>query len=283
MKLSCLGVSLFPQILAGEFSLQDYIRLMRRLGLDGFDLGMILLKDRSAAELGRLKELIAAESLPLIMVTTAPDFTHPDASRRAAELHGMLANLEVASLLGARYVRIVAGQAHPGVSRREGVEWAVSHFRQLIAPAERAGVRLLYEDHSKTAAWQYLDFSNPPDLFLEIADQLKDTPIRINFDTANVLVSGEDRTFEVLERVYPRVETIHVNDISTRGTMSPTLIGTGIVPNREIFAYLRRRGFNGWLCIEEWGQQGIAGVERAVGFVRNAWAESMPAAGASPG
>lgn len=274
MKLSCLAVSLFPQVSSGELSIADYIRLMKRLNLDGFDLGMVLLKNKSAADLDAIHACITTESLPLIMVTTAPDFTHPDKNQRGIEFASMLQNIAVASHLGARYVRIVAGQAHPGVSRRDGVEWVVGSFFRLIDAAEKRKIKLLYEDHSKTAAWEHLDFSNPPDVFLEIAERIKDTPIGINFDTANVLVAGEDRTLEVLDRVFPKVETIHVNDISTRGTMSPTLIGTGIVPNREIFTYLKRRGFDGWVCIEEWGKQGTAGVEKAVRYTRESWASA---------
>ena len=274
MKISCLAVSLFPQIMKGEMDILEYIKLMKRLNLDGFDLGMILLKNKSAKELYMVGEHIAKESLPLIMVTTAPDFTHPNKNQRVAEFESMIQNIYVASDLGAKFVRIVAGQAHPGVSRKEGVDWTVSSFQQLVPIAEKKNIKLLYEDHSKTAAWEYLDFSNPPEIFLEIAERIKDTPIGINFDTANILVAGEDRTIEVLDKVFDKVETIHVNDISVKGTMSPTLIGTGIVPIKEVFTYLKGRSYDGWLCIEEWGNKGIEGVEKAVDYTRKAWTEA---------
>lgn len=274
MKISCLAVTLFPQILKGEFEILDYIRLMKSMNLDGFDLGMILLKNKSEKELGSINEYIHNESLPLIMVTTAPDFTHPDEKQRVIEMESMIKNINVASFLGAKYVRIVAGQAHPGVTRKVGVEWVVNSFLKLIDVADSKKIKLLYEDHSKTAVWDYLDFSNPPDIFLEIADRIKNTPIGINFDTANILVAGEDRTIEVLDKVFDKVETIHVNDISVKGKMSPTLIGTGIVPIPEIFSYLKNRGFDNWVCIEEWGNQGIDGVKKAVEYTRKAWKEA---------
>lgn len=274
MRISCLAVSLFPQILKGEYDILDYMRLMKSMNLDGFDLGMILLKNKSIKELDLVGEYIEKESLPLIMLTTAPDFTHPEKSQRNVELENMIQNIQVASRLGAKYVRIVAGQAHPGISRKDGIDWVVNSFQELIPVAENKNIKLLYEDHSKTAAWQYLDFSNPPEIFLEIADKIKDTPIGINFDTANILVSGEDRTIEILDKVFDKVETIHVNDISLKGTMSPTLIGTGIVPIKDIFTYLKGRKFNGWLCIEEWGNKGIEGVIKAVNFTRKTWEEA---------
>lgn len=274
MKISCLAVSLFPQIIKGEMDILDYIRLMKSMNLDGFDLGMILLKNKTEREIEMVGEYIKNESLPLIMVTTAPDFTHPEKDQRDVEMENMIQNIHVASKLGAKYVRIVAGQAHPGVSRKDGIDWVVSSFHKLISVAEDKKIKLVYEDHSKTAAWQYLDFSNPPEIFLEIAEKIKETPIGINFDTANILVAGEDRTIEILDRVFDKVETIHVNDISVKGTMSPTLIGTGIVPIKDVFTYLKSKGYDGWLCIEEWGNQGTEGVKKAVAYTRKAWTEA---------
>ncbi len=274
MKTSCLSVSLFPLILNGQMSILEYIRFLKSLGLDGFDLGAILLKNRSEEDIKKLSEEIQKEQFAMIMLTTAPDFTHPDAIQREKEFELLAKYIKTASVLKAKYVRIVAGQAHPGVSRKEGINWVVEYFKKSVSIAEKNDIILVYEDHSKTAAWEHLDFSNPPDIFLEIAEKIKDTPIKINFDTANILVAGEDKTLEVLEKVFSRVETIHVNDISTKGTMSPTLIGTGIVPIKEVFAFLKSRNFNGWLCIEEWGNQGMEGVRKAVEYTKKTWLEA---------
>jgi len=106
---------------------------------------------------------------------------------------------------------------------------------------------------------------------LKIAHQIKNTGIGINFDTANILVAGEDRTLEVLEQVIDNVETIHVAETATKGKMDPVLLGTGIVPVAEIFAYLKREKWDKWLCIEEWGSMGVEGVKKAVEFTRETW------------
>jgi sugar phosphate isomerase/epimerase len=116
-----------------------------------------------------------------------------------------------------------------------------------------------------------MDFSNPPHIFLEIARQIKDTSIGINFDTANILVAGEDKTIEVLDKVIDKVKTIHVAETGTKGKMDPVPLGAGIVPFREIFSYLKSKNFDGWLCLEEWGNKGVDGVREAVGFVKETW------------
>jgi sugar phosphate isomerase/epimerase len=130
---------------------------------------------------------------------------------------------------------------------------------------------LLYENHSKPSAWDYTDFSYPIDIFLGIYKELADTGIRINFDVGNVVSLGLD-PLDILPLVIKQIETIHVSDMAEVGKFSPTVIGSGVVPLRQVFAALKRHGFDGWLCIEEASNQGLPGIERAVAFVRETWA-----------
>lgn len=271
MKLSCLSVSLFPLIAEGKMTILEYARLCKSFGLDGFDLGMILIKNHTPRYLQQLRNDIKESGIGLTMITTYPDFTHPDKKQREREFEYLRSDIALASNLGARFLRITAGQAHPTTGREEGIRWVVESFRNIAPVADHFGIKLVYEDHSKPGAWDYMDFSNPPDIFLEIYRQIQDTSIGINFDTANILVANEDNTIEVLEQVYNKVETIHVNDISVKGKMSPIQIGSGIVPIKEIFSFLKEREFNGWLCIEEWGNNGIEGVKNAIEYVKEAW------------
>jgi len=176
--------------------------------------------------------------------------------------------------LGARFVRITAGQAHEETSETQGVQWVVENFKNIALIGEKYGVTLLYENHSKPGAWELMDFSNRPHLFLEIAQQIRNTSIGINFDTANILVAGEGNTMEILDAVIDRVKTIHVADTGTKGTLNPVPLGSGIVPFSEIFGYLKSKKFDGWLCLEEFGNNGTEGVKDAVRFVRETWHHS---------
>lgn len=271
MKMSCLSVSLFPAIINGEMSIAEYARLCQELGLDAFDLGLILLKNHTPKYIAQLRNDIDQAGIPLAMVTTYPDFTHPDPLQRQREFDFFVHDIALSSAVGARFLRITAGQAHPETSEEAGIRWAVEFFKRAAPVAETYGITLVYEDHSKPGAWDYMDFSNPPHIFLEIARQISDTSIGINFDTANILVAGHQNTVDVLDQVIGKVETIHVAETATLGKMHPVAIGTGLVPFTEIFSYLKSRNFDGWLCLEEWGNQGVSGVRKAVEFVRNTW------------
>lgn len=271
MKMSCLSVSLFPPIMSGDMSIREYASLCKRIGLDAFDLGLILLKNHTPKYITQLKNDISEVGIPLAMVTTYPDFTHPDAVERMREFDFLVHDIALASAVGAKFLRVTAGQAHPGIKEEEGIEWAVNYLRKAAPISDQYGITLVYEDHSKPGAWDYMDFSNPPHIFLEIAKQLKDTSIGINFDTANILVAGEDKTIEVLDQVIDQVKTIHVAETATKGKMDPVAIGTGIVPFSAIFSYLKSKNFDGWLCLEEWGNQGAEGVKNAVTYVKKTW------------
>lgn len=271
VKMSCLSVSLFSAITSGEMTIREYANFCKSLDLDAFDLGMALIKNHTPGYITQLKREIVEANIPLNMVTTYPDFTHPDHLQREREFDFLVHDIALASALGANFLRITAGQAHPGVSEVNGIEWVVDNFKKAAPIGVKYGIDLLFEDHSKPGAWDYIDFSNPPHIFLEIARQIKDTSIKINFDTANILVAGEDQTLEVLEKVIDQVKTIHVAETGNKGKMDPVPLGKGIVPFHEIFAYLKSRQFDGWLCLEENGQQGIAGVRAAVEFVKKTW------------
>jgi len=131
-------------------------------------------------------------------------------------------------------------------------------------------VQLLYEDHSKPGAWDYFDFSYPADIFLEICAGIRDTGIRINFDTGNIAALGLD-PLSILTRVFDRVETIHVSDMAEKGKFQPVLIGTGVVCFKEIFSYLKSKGFDNWLCLEEASFTGSEGIRKAAEFTRKTW------------
>lgn len=271
MQVSCLPVSLFSLLTSGAMDVTSWARMAKECGLDAIDLSIMNLKNHTPVYLKQVRSGIDSEGMSIKMITTYPDFSIPDALQREREMEYLRHDIAVASQLEAKYLRILAGQAHPGTSVREGIEWVVECFKKAAGVAEKHSVILLYEDHSKPGAWDYSDFSLPTPIFLEIAERIKDTGIRINFDTGNTLVYGDD-PLPVLKQVFNRVETIHAADTAVRGKLAPVLLGTGIVRFEEIFSYLKGNGFDGWICIEEASNTGREGIMKAVDFVRKTWA-----------
>jgi sugar phosphate isomerase/epimerase len=274
MKLSCLPVSFFPDIIAGRMTLAQWAHLGADLGLDAVDVSILFFPDRAPAALAQARRAVEDEGMALTMMSTYPDFTHPDPAERQRELERARETLDVAARLGVQYVRATAGQAHPATPRVEGIAWAIEGLRQLVESARGSGVTVVYENHGKPGVWQYADFSAPPDIFMAIYNATADVGLTLNFDTGNASVYTPDPV-AFLDSVIARVNTIHAADAQiVNGEFRPVVIGTGPTPFVSLFRRLRRAGWDNWVCIEEAGRQGRKGVEVAVRFIRRAWDEA---------
>jgi sugar phosphate isomerase/epimerase len=272
MQLSCLPVSFFADIISGEMSLAQWARMGRELGLDGIDVSILFFPDTSREALRQARQQIEDAGMSVNMISTYPDFTHPDPAERERELGRAQESVALASALGCNYVRLVAGQAHPETTREQGIEWAIAGMAALAEATRGADVALVYENHGKPGAWTYTDFSQPPDIFLEIARAVTPLGIGINFDTANATAFAPD-PMALLDAVIDDVVTIHAADTAVRGELQHCILGEGLVPFLPLFARLYEHDWDGWMSIEENARCGREGVERSVYYVRQVWAE----------
>jgi sugar phosphate isomerase/epimerase len=207
------------------------------------------------------------------MLTTYPDFTHPDAAQRKKELELEIEAVRLAAALGAQFIRVTAGQAHPETSINDGIVWASDGLACLVEAAGCLGVQLAYENHAKPGAWEYTDFSQPPEIFLEILSRVPSPLLGVNFDTGNATAfAANPLTF--LEQIAGRVVSVHASDTSERGQLKHVLLGTGVTPFRALFHGLKSSGFDGWICMEEASGLGRPGVEAAAQTIRRIWTEA---------
>src|SRR4030067_718908 len=121
MELSCLPVSFFADIIEGRMSVFEWAQMGASLGLDAVDLSILFVKDRTSKKLEEMRKEIESIGMHIAMITSYPDFTHPDPTQREQELILELQVVEVAAALGAEMVRVTAGQGHPQTRREQGV------------------------------------------------------------------------------------------------------------------------------------------------------------------
>ena len=272
MRLSCIPATYFMNLVEGRMRIEAWIDFAASLELDGLDFGQAWFRDRRPATIAVLRRRIEDRGMQACMLTCAPDFTHPDPAGREETIEEMRRMIELATQLGAPLIRVTAGQAHPSVSRVDGVACVRAGISRLLPEAKAAGVTLAYENHTKASVWQYRDFSEDSAVFLEIVRATEGTALGVNFDTANPLVHGED-PLPLLKQVAHRVVSLHANDTRTRGQFDFCVVGRGLVPYTELFVFLKRTiGFDGWISVEEYSQTGEQGFREAVRFVREAWA-----------
>jgi sugar phosphate isomerase/epimerase len=273
MNLSCLPVSLYPDLAAGRLTPGGWFRQAHELGLDGADLSVAHVTSRAPTHLDELRREAEAAGVRIVMLATYSDFTLPGAAERARQVDDVRAWIEAAARLGVAFLRLTAGQAHPGVAHQAGLAWAAEGLTACLEAAAAAGVRLLYENHVRGAVWSYNDFTQPAERFLELVRRTAGSELGILFDTANCLALGDD-PLAVLQQVRERVGAVHLSDIRRAGAFEPTVIGTGVAPIVQLLQFLVQGGFDGWISIEEASRSGEAGFRQAVAFADRAWIEA---------
>jgi sugar phosphate isomerase/epimerase len=273
VKLSCLPVSLYPELATGRMTLGDWLRLAATLGLDGADLSVAHILSRTPAYLRGLRREAENHGVQIVMLATYTDFTRPTANQRAQQAAELRGWIEAAALLGAPFLRVTAGQAHAGVSERDGLAWAAEGLTACLPEAQAAGVTLLYENHVRGAVWSANDFTQPAQRFLEVVWRTAGSGLGVLFDTANPLAL-EDHPLALLGQVRERVRAVHLSDIRQAGTFEPVVIGSGVAPIVALLRELVRGGFDGWVSIEEASRTGVDGLRRAVAYADQAWIEA---------
>lgn len=273
MELSCIPVSYFEEIIKNKKSIFQWATEAKEIGLDYIDLSVLFFQRFDEEYFIGIKNKLEKLNTRIAIINSYTDFTHPDAKKRKNELLKVQDCIKAAEILGAKYLRITAGQAHPQTSITDGIKWAIEGFEKASELSAGTSAELVFENHSKPGIWDYPDFSFQTGNFLEIYKIIKDSQIKILFDTANTLAYGDD-PLKVLERVLEDLACIHAADIDAKGSFDPVVIGTGIVPFKEIFKRLKEAGFDGIISIEEASNTGENGIKIAEGFVRNIWSMS---------
>jgi sugar phosphate isomerase/epimerase len=254
-------------------SLADWLRLAGRLGLDGADISVAHVTSRQPTFLREVRRAAGDAGIGIVMLATYTDFTHPDPVYRVRQCDELRAWIDLAERLGATFVRVTAGQAHPGVSEADGLQWAADGLVACVNDAESAGVRLAYENHTRGSVWQRNDFTQPATRFLEVVERTRGSGLEVLFDTANSLVLNEDPA-AVMEQVFDRIGVVHLSDIVRAGSFEHTVIGTGVAPLHLLLARLRSGGYDGWISIEEASATGEQGFRTAIEFADGAWRQA---------
>ena len=267
MKLSILPCSLFPELIGDQMSIAEWLTMAKGFGFDGADISMSFVKAHSAKAMRELRESLDAVDIERVMICTYPDFTNPDPKQRERELAYFCTDIATCAQLGFKYVRTLAGQNHPGVKMEDMIVWATECIREAAKFADSQGITLCFEDHAKPGAWDYIDVTFDPQVFLKILDGLRDTSVRVNFDLGNITAFGLN-PIDIMDKCLDKIETIHVSDMVALGTLQPVLLGTGACPIRESIHWLAEKGWDKWLCIEECSNKGPEGIRLAGEYVR---------------
>jgi len=263
-------------------TLFDWIDLAATLGVDGLEFYSGFLEE-DPAFLERVKSALERHKLAMPMLCCSPDFTQPEPALLKREIERQKRMIEIAAYFGGGFCRVLSGQRRPEVSRAAGVAQVVRVIKDLLPFAEEHGVVLNMENHYKDNYWQYPEFAQKMDVFVEIVDQIDSPWFGVNYDPSNTILAGED-PLELLERVKHRVVTMHASDrylksgtiedlrkeedsVGYASRLAHGVIGKGMNDYDKIFSTLNAVGFNAWISIED-GMDGMDDLRQSVAFLR---------------
>jgi sugar phosphate isomerase/epimerase len=270
MRLSCLPVSLYPDLSCGRRSLPDWLQFAASIGLDGADVSVAHVTSRAIADLDALRRAAADSGIAVAMLASYSDFVHPDRVARRRQLDDVRRWIDAAARIGAAAIRLTAGEMRDGLCEADALGCIADGLVEAAEAAHACGVRALYENHVRGAGWTRNDFTQRAARFLDVVRRTDGSHLEVLFDTANNLALDEDPT-AVLDKVIARVGAVHVSDLTRRGAFEPTVVGTGVAPNRELLSRLVAYGFDGWVSIEEASRTGEDGFRQAIRFTDDTW------------
>jgi sugar phosphate isomerase/epimerase len=261
----------------------QWIDLAATLGVDGLEFYSGFLRDDEGF-LGEVKAALEQHGLAMPMMCCSPDFTKPDPLLLEKEVEREKQMIRMTAFFGGRYCRVLSGQRRPGLERKDGVAQVVRVLKSLLPFAEEHGVILTMENHYKDNYWEYPEFAQKMDVFVEIVQQIDSPWFGVNYDPSNAILAGED-PLVLLERVKERVVTMHASDRYLRaGTIEDLrreesslgyanrlahgVIGKGLNDYDRIFSTLRSVGFDSWISIED-GMNGMGDLRESVCFLKN--------------
>jgi sugar phosphate isomerase/epimerase len=288
-----LKISAFPKCYLDEISLRrsmsvfNWIDMAKTLDADGLEMYEGFFTSLDTGYLDSIADAIDSAGFAMPMLCCSPDFTHPDPDERKRQWDREAQWIAVARLLGGPNVvcRVLSGQRHPGVGREVGLEWVIRALEKLLPVAREYDVVLGLENHYKDGAWQYPEFAQRMDLFLELVSSIPDREhFGVQYDPSNAIVAGDD-PIHLLLAIADRVVSMHASDRYLAegarledlrladGTLgySPHLrhgvTGKGLNDYHRIFRILAEHDYRGWVSIED-GMNGMDEMRESLAFLR---------------
>jgi sugar phosphate isomerase/epimerase len=283
-RISVFPKCYFDELCRGSLDYLWWLRQAATLGAEGVEHYDGFFASLEENGLAPVRQVLQETGLVSSMLCFSPDFTHPDPAERQRQVERQQKAIDVCVALGMQHCRTLSGQRFPGMTRREGIERTVEGIRRSLEYAESRGVTLCLENHYKDGNWQYPEFAQPEDIYLEILERIDSPFLGVQYDPSNATVGGYD-PIAFLEKVKRRVVTMHASDrflvpgatleelrqsdgtIGYSDKLRHGETGQGLNDYDAIFRILSEVGFQGWISVED-GVNGLEELRRSVAFLK---------------
>ena len=271
-----LGLSMYCYAAAyqrGQIDIAGFIQEAKRLGVQGVELLDFFWRNQ-AAETPEVRAALLDTGLPVGVYSVANNFVHAGDAERAAQVTKITDGVDCAVQLGAKVVRVFAGDIEPEFTYEQCLLWIIAGLKESAAYAYDRGITLALENHGRLAGRS--------EQVETILNAVASPALKANPDTGNFLLVHQASHLAVAA-LAPRAAMVHFKDfrvvpdsfagvayVGTEGLkFAGTAIGEGEVDLPDCVSSLRQAGFDGWLNIEYEGEEDpFSAVSRSVDYTR---------------
>jgi sugar phosphate isomerase/epimerase len=160
-----------------SMTLFDFIDLAGELPLDAVELTSYYWAETTDEYIEKLKAHCAKKKLAISGVPVGNTFTYKDAAKRSAEVKKVKEWTARAAKLGAKTVRIFAGNLEKGETLADAQQRVVDCMNECCETAEKLGVMLALENHG--------GITDSAEHLLDLVKPVKSKALGVNIDTGN--------------------------------------------------------------------------------------------------
>lgn len=253
-----------------EYTVLEALELFHKIGLDGAE---IVVQDgyRSGLPVECPKEMLdkvknTAERLGIEIIALTPynsRFNSLDEKVRQEEMRELRKVIGYARYLGAKYIRIYAGNYAASDTDPDGSRMAnlVKSLKELGEDAKEAGVYLVCENHFNTMTVSAAQS-------IEVAEKVDHPNVGILYDQANLAFTLQEDYQDAINLQMKKILYTHVKDLVFKtGDISfvsdevshpkeedrnvyTRIVGEGCLPWQDILQMMHDKGYEGWLSLE---------------------------------
>ncbi len=253
-----------------EYTILEALELFQKIGLDGAEIVVQddyrcgIPTDCSMEELEAVRKKAEETGIKIIALTPYNSrFNSLDEEVRKQEMDGIRKVIGYAQYLGAKYIRIYAGNYAGNETDPDGrkMDQLVRSMKELGNDAQKAGVTLVMENHFNTmtvSARQSMD----------AATRIDHPAVGILYDQANLTFTLQEDYEEALAIQSSMIRHVHVKDLKFKAgsqafvsdevshpkeedrNVYTRIVGEGCVKWPQILQLLHDKGYNGWLSLE---------------------------------
>lgn len=287
-KISAFPKCYLEEISQRRMSLFAWIEQAKQLDCDGLEMYEGFFERLDESYLLEVRAAINEAGYEMPMLCCSPDFTHPVQEKRLDAIEYQQKMIRVAHTLGGSgtVCRVLSGQRWPELSREQGLRYASDGIKACLPLAEELGIVLGLENHYKDGFWNYAEFAQKADVFLDLLALIPESKFfGVQYDPSNAVVAGDDHV-ELLRRVAHRVVSMHASDrylvagatledlkqaegsAGYAAVLKHGVTGKGFNDYHSIFTILRSVNYSGWISIED-GMNGMDEMSESLAFLRS--------------